>query len=111
MVDHGTYLKAVNHPVRKAILQIINDSLQILEGSGQFTNTSIYTMLPFDNNQILIGTNSKGLFVYNPQSQKSESFTKPEKFKEIDIFLSENPQIAYNLRDVGLCIKDQSRPS
>ena len=26
MVDHGTYLKAVNHPVRKAMLEIINDS-------------------------------------------------------------------------------------
>jgi len=29
MVDHGTYLKAVNHPVRKAMLQIINDSTKI----------------------------------------------------------------------------------
>ena len=29
MVDHGTYLKAVNHPVRKAMLQIINDSNKI----------------------------------------------------------------------------------
>jgi len=29
MVDHGTYLKAVNHPVRKAMLQIINDSNRI----------------------------------------------------------------------------------
>ena len=29
MVDHGTYLKAVNHPVRKAMLQFINDSNKI----------------------------------------------------------------------------------
>ncbi len=29
MVDHGTYLKAVNHPVRKAMLQIINNSTKI----------------------------------------------------------------------------------
>ena len=29
MVDHGTYLKAVNHPVRKAMLEIINDSEKI----------------------------------------------------------------------------------
>ena len=29
MVDHGQYLKAVNHPVRKAMLQIINDSEKI----------------------------------------------------------------------------------
>lgn len=29
MVDHGTYLKAVNHPVRKAMLKIINDSNKI----------------------------------------------------------------------------------
>jgi hypothetical protein len=29
MVDHGTYLKAVNHPVRKAMLQIIDESKRI----------------------------------------------------------------------------------
>jgi hypothetical protein len=29
MVDHGTYLKAVNHPVRKAMLEIINESNKI----------------------------------------------------------------------------------
>lgn len=29
MVDHGTYLKAVNHPVRKVMLEIINNSKKI----------------------------------------------------------------------------------
>ena len=29
MVDHGTLLKAVNHPIRKAMLKIINDSSKI----------------------------------------------------------------------------------
>ena len=29
IVDHGTHLKAVNHPVRKAMLKIINKSTKI----------------------------------------------------------------------------------
>ena len=29
MVDHGTLLKAVNHPIRKAMLKIVNDASKI----------------------------------------------------------------------------------
>ena len=71
------------------LLQIINDSLHFIKGSELFANTSIYLMLPFKDNQILIGTPSKGLYLYNPNN-KSNKFTKQKRFNEIDIFLEEN---------------------
>ncbi|MCK4663132.1 MAG: SpoIIE family protein phosphatase [Bacteroidales bacterium] len=71
------------------LMQIINDSLHFIKGSELFANISIYVMLPFKDKQILIGTPSKGLYIYNPNN-KSNKFTKPKKFKEIDIFLIKN---------------------
>lgn len=66
-------------------LQILaNDSLQLIPGGGQFANTKMNVILPFDNkSKILLGTRTEGLYIYNGRQTK--------RFKtDADAFFNKN---------------------
>ena len=42
-----------------------DDTLKLVPGGEQFASERIYVMLPYDQNKILIGTRSQGLYLYN----------------------------------------------
>lgn len=52
MIDEGLY-------------EIIGDTVKPIPGSEVFRNTEVKTILPFDDQHMLIGTNSRGLFLYD----------------------------------------------
>ncbi|MCK5171531.1 MAG: hypothetical protein KAQ75_16755, partial [Bacteroidales bacterium] len=45
----------------KGLLQLVNDSLQLIPQSGIFANERIYVMLPYENDKILIATRTQGI--------------------------------------------------
>ncbi len=47
------------------LMQMVNDSLMLVPDGERFADERIYVMLPFDENRILIGSRSRGLFVYD----------------------------------------------
>ena len=52
------------------LMKVENDSMKLIPGSKQFADERIYSILPFDDNRILIGARTQGLFLYNGKSFK-----------------------------------------
>jgi len=84
------------HELDVGLMQLVDGSLQLVEGGAQFSNDRIYSMLPYDKDHILIVTRERGLFLYNIESDskknqiesKSAVFTKLAT--EADEFLLNN---------------------
>lgn len=55
------------------LTMLSNDTLILVPGGEHFANTRIYCMLPYGKNQILIGTQSNGFFLYNTDCLKAET--------------------------------------
>jgi hypothetical protein len=53
--------------INGGIYEIIDNELVVLEGSEVFSKTEVKAILPFGDQQIVIGTSSEGLFVYDGQ--------------------------------------------
>ncbi|MHA1671256.1 MAG: hypothetical protein ACTSV5_11875 [Promethearchaeota archaeon] len=85
MIDHGKYLKAVNHPVRKAMLQIINDSNKISKSEllNKLKETNIMT--------------KNDMFDYH-----MNFLLQTECVKKLDL---ENGKIEYEILQAGKVIK------
>ena len=71
---NGPYLflfKAANRffveVIGKGLYELKNDQLHYVANSKILGNTGVLSILPFKNNQLLIGTAKNGLFVYNEQ--------------------------------------------
>ena len=47
------------------LMQMVNDSLIIIPGNDPFVTTKIYMMAPYDEQRILMGTQSKGFYLYD----------------------------------------------
>jgi signal transduction histidine kinase/DNA-binding response OmpR family regulator len=47
------------------LMRMVNDSLEKVPGGEIFTTISIYMMVPYDSKSVLIGTDAKGLYIYN----------------------------------------------
>jgi serine phosphatase RsbU (regulator of sigma subunit) len=58
----------------KGLLKMVGDSLQLIEGSDFFANTYIRAMLPYGENQILLGTLRQGLFLFNKDTHQVTKF-------------------------------------
>lgn len=62
---------------------LANDTLVLVPGGERFNNTRIYAMLPYDNENILIATQSEGFFLYkisaieNGEGLNNEDFITP----------------------------------
>lgn len=51
--------------IEGGIYEIVENELILMKGTEIFNNTEVKAMLPFDRDQIIIGTSSEGLFLYN----------------------------------------------
>lgn len=80
----------------KGLLKLVDDSLQLVPNSNQFTNDPLHIMLPYEEDKILIATRKHGIFIYNP-NKKNVKFSKPVGFKEVDNFLIKN-QVYYGAK-------------
>ena len=49
-----------------------NDSLQLVEGGEKLADKRVYTILPYKEDQILIGTRSSGLFIYHAAKDRAK---------------------------------------
>jgi len=54
--------------VQGMLYEIINDKFVSISNSSILNGTEVKAILPYKNNQFLIGTSSKGVFVYNGQT-------------------------------------------
>ncbi len=68
---------------RIGLLQMAGDSLQLVPDGEKFAEARIYSMLPYDKDNILIGTREQGLFLYDGTAVKPFP-------TDIDAFLLEN---------------------
>lgn len=67
------------------IMQLVNDSLVSLRGAEVFSEMYISTVLPYNDDEMLIGTSGNGLFIYNFPKKSIAPFTTTA-----DLFLAEN---------------------
>lgn len=51
-----------------ALYRLEKDSIRMIEGSEIFRNTDVRVILPYIDNQYLIGTSTKGLYIYDGKS-------------------------------------------
>ena len=80
----------------KGFLTIIAGKLKIIPGSQQFANERIYVMLPYDDNKILMVSRKRGVIIFNPSGNLSNTenskrtFYKPKGFEEVNNFIIKN---------------------
>jgi len=82
---------------------LTKDGLKLVTNSEIFSKVRIYTMLPFNDGKILIGSDSKGIFIYSPNSNSKNKFVKHPKFGKVSDFLVNNQLycgVKYNNRFV-----------
>ena len=65
-----------------------NDSLLPLPGNEDLYTKYIMALLPYENEDILMATLRKGIYIYNPN--KSPFLRKPKGFEAVDNFLIKN---------------------
>ena len=53
------------------LCKLVNNKLELIPGGESFALLKIYTMLPYDDNKILIGTREKGFFLYDKTNDKN----------------------------------------
>lgn len=56
-----------------------NDTLTLVPDGDKFAQMRIYAMLPFDDNRILIATQSDGLFLYDTRALEKQNTLEPYK--------------------------------
>ncbi|UCH93935.1 MAG: hypothetical protein JSV88_27215, partial [Candidatus Aminicenantes bacterium] len=80
------------HQRNIGLMQMTDDSLRMIPGNGTFAAARIYMMVPYENRKILIGTQSKGLFIYDWGSMSTIPFPTGA-----DDYLKEN-QLNHGIR-------------
>lgn len=87
MVHQKLYVRKWN----EGLMQLENQQFELVKGGEKFSEERIYVMLPYKENKILMGTRSKGLFIFSPSSDLR---TNPELFikleSDADEFLLQN---------------------
>ncbi|MCP5045586.1 MAG: hypothetical protein GY940_00325, partial [bacterium] len=53
------------HDKKQGLMKIVNDSPQLIAGGETFATDRIYMMTPYDSQKVLIGTRSKGFYIYD----------------------------------------------
>jgi len=56
------------------LMELVNDSLQLIPNGNRFSEQAVYTMLKYDENRILIGTRNQGLFFMNINNYSITTF-------------------------------------
>lgn len=57
--------------IKGALYRIKNENVEKIAGSDIFTETEVRTILPYENDNYLIGTSSKGIFIYDGVTLKN----------------------------------------
>lgn len=82
-------LKAGNrlfiHRIGQGLLEIIDDKLQFVEGSGFLKNDEVKMMVPLDNERFVVGAAKQGLFTYNGDAFKPWKIPFSGKIKKAEI--------------------------
>jgi len=52
------------------LCRVVDNKLELIPGGEKFALLKIYTMLPYDDNRILIGTREEGFFLYDKTNKK-----------------------------------------
>lgn len=71
--------------INGALFEIIGDTLVHLEGSDIFSDTEIKAILPYGADKFLIGTSSKGLYIYSNGRFEAWNNTLNDVFKTMKI--------------------------
>ncbi|MGB4844700.1 MAG: GAF domain-containing protein [Ferruginibacter sp.] len=61
VVHNNIYVRIWN----RGLTVLKNDSFHVVPGGERFANERIYVMLPYDEQRMLIGTRTQGLFIYD----------------------------------------------
>ncbi len=72
----------------KGLYCLKNDSLVLFDRNELFVNERMTYAIPFRGKDFLITVRDKGIFLYSPTADVK--LQKPERFREIDQFLTEN---------------------
>jgi signal transduction histidine kinase/ligand-binding sensor domain-containing protein len=81
LVNHSFYVREQG----QGLMTYNNDSLQLIAGGELFSDEKIYIMLPYRQDEILIVSRTKGVWIYSPR--QSIKFYKPAGFETVDKFL------------------------
>jgi serine phosphatase RsbU (regulator of sigma subunit) len=73
----------------KGLFYMAGDSLIFIKGSEFLASARISAMLPFGQNEVLIATRNRGVYIYSPESRPA--FHKSDKLSEVDNFFLKNP--------------------
>ncbi len=101
----------------KGIFKLVDDTLKNLYQGKSVCSKSVYVMLPFENNKILLGTRNDGFYLYSPTDtinkknyidQLSNNFNEDKsitKFKtQIDDYFIDSHIYTGNLLSNGNCV-------
>jgi hypothetical protein len=61
IVDDHLYVQQING----GLFEVLGDEFKFIPGSSIFSDTEVKSMLPLGNNELLVGTSSKGIYMYN----------------------------------------------
>ncbi|MDL2214765.1 hypothetical protein LJC00_01085 [Dysgonomonas sp. OttesenSCG-928-M03] len=68
-----------------SILRLKGNKFEKIEGSEIFSNTEVRIILPYSTDQYLIGTATKGVYIYDGKSFKDWNPTLSRKFSAVDL--------------------------
>jgi len=89
VVNDNLYVQEIGAGLKK----IVDDSLQLIPKGNFFSNSKVFSILPFGKNKLLIGTRNKGLFIYTLINGKAKivSFENiSDGAKKINKFILDN---------------------
>lgn len=72
----------------KGLLEYVNGKLEKLQGIERLNKTEVWSILPFDNNTVLIGTSDMGVFTYNDKTLVAWENSANDLLKKNKIFSS-----------------------
>ncbi|MCK5822546.1 MAG: PAS domain S-box protein [Bacteroidales bacterium] len=89
LVNGELYVQEIGAGLKK----IVEDSLQLIPKGDFFSNSKIFSILPFEKNKLLIGTRNKGLFIYSSINGKTNIVpfkNLSSEAKQINQFILDN---------------------
>ncbi len=99
------------HQRNVGLMRVENDTLKLIPGNNTFAAVKIYMMAPYDEKKLLIGTRSKGFYIYDGRKSMPFSTEADDYLKEKELYygirLTSSPgEFAIATRSGGLVIID-----
>jgi len=74
----------------KGLLKLKNNHLELIPGGERFSDDRIYSMLPLEQDKIMVLSRNNNIWVYTPNSLEENKFQKQNKFSEVERFNKKN---------------------